>query len=135
MSARLPAVSIVHLLRETQTSTVLTSIQLARTAEEARTLLLADNDIKFIHAPTFFDLDQQQRGFPMIPHIYSDYGRDDLDAIILHTSGTTGIPKPVYHAQAYVLLYATCHRLPPQKEPFQFNVSTLPLYHVRTFHS
>jgi acyl-CoA synthetase (AMP-forming)/AMP-acid ligase II len=133
LSARLPAASIAHLLRETQTSTVLTSTQLARIAEEARTLFLADDNVEFIHAPTFFDLDQQRRDLSMIPHAYSDYGRDDLDAIILHTSGTTGLPKPIYHAQAYILLYATCHRLPPQREPFGFNVSTLPLYHVRAF--
>ena len=131
LSARLPAASIAHLLRETRTSTILTSVQLARTAEEARSLTFANDNIKFINAPTFFDFDKQQKVSIKVPPVYSDYGRDDLDAIILHTSGTTGRPKPIFHAQAYVLLYATCHRLPPPKDPFRFNVSTLPLYHVR----
>lgn len=131
LSARLPAASVVHLLRETRTLTILTSVQFARTAEEVRSLAFADANIKFINAPTFFDLDKQQGMLVNVPPVYSAYGPDDLDAIILHTSGTTGLPKPIFHAQAYVLLYATCHRLPPPKNPFRFNVSTLPLYHVR----
>ncbi|KAK2463766.1 hypothetical protein APHAL10511_004204 [Amanita phalloides] len=128
LSARLSPSSIVHLLQETRASTVLTSTRLSRTADEARTLLRADSIIKFTSVPSFFDLDQQ--GDPIkIPHVFSDYAYDGLDAIILHTSGTTGLPKAIYHAQAYVLLYATCHRLPPQQEPFPYNVSTLPIYH------
>ncbi|KAH0582229.1 hypothetical protein H2248_011874 [Termitomyces sp. 'cryptogamus'] len=47
----------------------------------------------------------------------------------MHSSGTTGLPKPIYHRQAYPLLFATCHRLPEQQEPFRYVVSTLPLYH------
>lgn len=76
-----------------------------------------------------FNPDPSQQALE-IPPKYTDFARSDLDAIIMHSSGTTGLPKPVYHSQAYVLVYAAAHRLPEQREPFRFNVSTLPLYHV-----
>ncbi|KAF8627100.1 hypothetical protein AX15_004541 [Amanita polypyramis BW_CC] len=129
LSTRLSVISLAHLLRETRTSTVLTSAQFSRTTGEARVLLLDHARINFINVPTFFDLNQQQGKHAEIPPVYSDFGYNDLDAIILHTSGTTGLPKPVYHAQAYILLYAACHRLPSRRESFRCNVSTLPLYH------
>ncbi|KAF8625926.1 hypothetical protein AX17_006652 [Amanita inopinata Kibby_2008] len=131
LSARLSAPSVVHLLKETRATAVLTSRQLVRTTEEARALLSSDPEgcnTSFIHAPNYFDFEREP-GNAIIPPVYREHRYGDLDAILLHTSGTTGLPKLVYHAQAYILLYATCHRLPPQKDPFQFNVSTLPLYH------
>ncbi|KAI0322050.1 hypothetical protein OF83DRAFT_1096462 [Amylostereum chailletii] len=42
---------------------------------------------------------------------------------------TLRLPKPIYHAHAYLLSYAACHRIPEQPDSLDFNVSTLPLYH------
>lgn len=136
MSGRLPPASVAHLLRETRASVILTGSHLARTAEEARTILSADThgrDIKIISAPTFFDIEQDQGKRIATPPVFSDYEYSDLSTIVVHTSGTTGLPKPIYHGHTYPLLFATCHRLPPQQELFKPNVSTLPLYHVRKF--
>lgn len=92
------------------------------------------NSIRILEALTYEDLmnadHPEIRGVP-VPPMYTAFQYDDCDACILHSSGTTGLPKPIYHAQAYLLLYAACHRIPEQNEPFHFNVSTLPLYHVR----
>ena len=135
LSPRLPPVSVAHLLRETRTSVVLTGAHLIRIVDEARVILLAGEnhcDVRIIDAPGFFDVDFRLEGCDFkIPPVYTGYEYSDLDAVIMHTSGSTGLPKPIYHAQAYPLLYATCHRLPAESEPFNFNFSTLPLYHVR----
>lgn len=133
LSPRLSPTAVAHLLDETGASAVLTNGHLYRVADEVRMHLSTDtqcSELNMIVSPTFFDFDQDRRQqASTTPPIFKGHEANDLNAIILHTSGTTGLPKPIYHSQAYILLYATCHRLPPQKEPFRFNVSTLPLYH------
>lgn len=56
---------------------------------------------------------------------------DRETAVIFHSSGTTGLPKPVFLAHRYLLGYAACHRLEPGQCLGKRNVSTLPMYHVR----
>ncbi len=51
------------------------------------------------------------------------------NAIILHSSGTTGLPKPIYMAHRYLLGYAACHEFDPAENTTWVNMSTLPLYH------
>ena len=51
------------------------------------------------------------------------------NAIILHSSGTTGLPKPIYMAHRYILGYAACHEFDPAEDATWVNMSTLPLYH------
>ncbi|PFH48597.1 hypothetical protein AMATHDRAFT_81705 [Amanita thiersii Skay4041] len=137
LSPRLPPLSIVHLLTQTQTLTVLANTHHLRMPKNPNPLFpsttFADQQANFIIPPSYFDLASpsptNSHLDTLIPPAYTESKYSDLDAILLHTSGTTGAPKPVYQAHAYVLLYATCHKLPPQHEPFRFNVSTLPLYH------
>ncbi|RYP27075.1 hypothetical protein DL768_011344 [Monosporascus sp. mg162] len=50
-------------------------------------------------------------------------------ALILHSSGTTGLPKPIYVDHRYLLRYAACHEFQPEEDITWLNVSTLPLYH------
>jgi len=57
---------------------------------------------------------------------------DDRNVLILHSSGTTGLPKPIYLAHRYLLGYAACHRFAEDEVVNSPNVSTLPLYHVRS---
>jgi acyl-CoA synthetase (AMP-forming)/AMP-acid ligase II len=136
MSARLTPVAIAHLLKSTSTACVLINPQVFRTSKEALELLQSDSDLpvipNFIEALTYEDIlypDITLQALD-IPSKYTDWLREDLDAVIMHSSGTTGLPKPIRHSQAYPLIYATAHRLPEQTDPFRFNVSTLPLYHV-----
>lgn len=49
--------------------------------------------------------------------------------LILHSSGTTGFPKPIPLSARYPLQYAACHEFPPDEEIDWVNLSTLPLYH------
>lgn len=136
MSARLTPVAIAQLLKQTSATCVLINSQVSRTSEEALELLQADVDApvipNFLGALNFEEL--LSPNVPLyqtkIPPRYTAWVREDLDALIMHSSGTTGLPKPIYHSQGYPLIYAAAHRLPEQKDPFRFNVSTLPLYHV-----
>lgn len=56
---------------------------------------------------------------------------DDKKVIVLHSSGTTGLPKPIFLTHRYLLGYAGCHELLPGEVEGRLNMSTLPLYHVR----
>lgn len=138
MSARLTPVAIAHLLKATKPTCMFINSQVARAAKETLTILQDDPEVNTI--PLFADalsyeelLDPENsahKGLP-VPPVYTEFKYEDRDAVILHSSGTTGLPKPIFHAQAYLLIYGACHRLPEQKQAFRFNVSTLPLYHVR----
>nr|POE77918.1 non-canonical non-ribosomal peptide synthetase fub8 [Quercus suber] len=59
-----------------------------------------------------------------------DVDEDDRNVIILHSSGTTGLPKPIRLSHRYLLGYAGCHAFAPSDDCSGVNVSTLPLYHV-----
>ena len=136
LSARLTPAAIAHLLIETSPSCVLTSTHTSWPSNEAVSLLRAESNVSHIpdlvNALGYEDLLDRGRdasNFPA-PSKYTAYELSDLDAVIFHSSGTTGLPKPIYHGQSYLLVLASSHRLPEQVEPFRFNVSTLPLYHV-----
>ncbi|KAG6886628.1 hypothetical protein C0992_003085, partial [Termitomyces sp. T32_za158] len=135
LSARLTPVAIAHLLKETSPSCVLISSHVAKSSKEALSLLQSEGSLPvmptFVHALGYDDLltPDHDRKDITIPSMYTSWKRDDLDAIIMHSSGTTGLPKPIHHGQTYPLMFATCHRLPEQQEPFRSIVSTLPLYH------
>ncbi|KAF7422954.1 hypothetical protein PC9H_011118 [Pleurotus ostreatus] len=136
LSARLTPVAIAHLLKATKPTCMFINAQVTRAAKETLTILQDDPEVDTI--PLFADalsyeelLDPENsahKGLP-VPPVYTEFKYEDRDAVILHSSGTTGLPKPIFHAQAYLLIYGACHRLPEQKQAFRFNVSTLPLYH------
>ncbi|KAL8728551.1 MAG: hypothetical protein Q9181_005308 [Wetmoreana brouardii] len=55
----------------------------------------------------------------------------DQNVTILHSSGTTGLPKAIPLAHRYLLGYAACHEFPPSDDEAErgVNLSTLPLFH------
>ncbi|XXH03672.1 hypothetical protein Hte_010077 [Hypoxylon texense] len=53
----------------------------------------------------------------------------DVGSVILHSSGTTGLPKPILLTQRYLLGYAACHQFAPEEYIDWVSLSTLPLYH------
>lgn len=55
---------------------------------------------------------------------------NDCRVAIFHSSGTTGLPKAIFHCHRYMLGYANCHELKDEQvKELGVNVSTLPLYH------
>ena len=59
-----------------------------------------------------------------------DGGDGDRNVLILHSSGTTGLPKPIYTSHKYLLSFVTCHAFQSEDSAQGLNLSTLPLYHV-----
>ncbi len=131
LSARLTPVAIAHLITETHPSTVLISAQVARAAKEAEDMLLGSGGVapKFNDAIGYMELIEGRARQP-VPPKYEDFRYGDRDSLILHSSGTTGLPKAVWHAHAFILTNGTNHNLPPRPDAYPVNLSTLPLYHV-----
>ncbi|KAG7086748.1 putative NRPS-like protein biosynthetic cluster [Marasmius oreades] len=124
LSARLSSLAVAHLLRSTSTSSLLYSPQVSRTVQSIEGL-----DTYFRLAPGYESFLSDDLTTIPIPPPYLHTVRHQLGAVIMHSSGTTGLPKPIYHAPAYLLGYAACHNLSQPSSPFGYNVSTLPLYH------
>lgn len=128
LSARLSAESVRHLLKETGSEFILLSKKTERLI--ARDVVdLAEVKV----APDyFFYLDCLAQSNLSKDSCYSsrmEVDENDVDVLILHSSGTTGMPKPIRLAHRYLLGYAACHNFPADKSNFWTNYSTLPLYH------
>ncbi|KAK0615281.1 hypothetical protein B0T17DRAFT_602326 [Bombardia bombarda] len=130
LSARLGASSIQHLLEKANAGTLLVS---QRTQGVVPDITQGLVDVKVVEPYHAFlskgDPDGNGNLDPLIythlPHV----DENDCNAIILHSSGTTGLPKPIFMAHRYLLGYASCHQFPAEQSINWINVSTLPLYH------
>ncbi|KAF2258971.1 putative NRPS-like enzyme [Lojkania enalia] len=133
LSARLNPAAVRKLLDTTGSNALLASPRFQRTAQEA--VEMADVQARSVssyerhHYSHFLD-----ESVPLAPNIASichpNYHTDETDrkAIILHSSGTTGFPKPIYQSHEYLVGFAACHNL-KKNEAETRNLSTLPLYH------
>ena len=125
LSARLSAVAIAHLLKATGATDILVSPRALGTVHEARSLLTSDLRI---HTQTPYE-DFLHQKTPVVERC-DLVEETDRNVLILHSSGTTGLPKPIYHGHKYLLGYAGCHLLSDEGVVRGRNLSTLPLYHV-----
>ncbi|KAL6719407.1 hypothetical protein ACLMJK_003647 [Lecanora helva] len=53
----------------------------------------------------------------------------DRRVLILHSSGSTGMPKPIYSSHRYLLGFTACHNFVDLADAQASNLSTLPLFH------
>ena len=137
LSARLSSTAVHHLLKSTGACAVLVSRRLRRTCEEG--ISVSDPDLlppamyerkpyDFFLRPIDTHVSQSTRVCK--PGYYVDV--TDTRVIILHSSGTTGLPKPIFQSHEYLLGFAAAHEFSNEKESQHSNLSTLPLYHVGT---
>ncbi|KAL2869078.1 uncharacterized protein BJX67DRAFT_387180 [Aspergillus lucknowensis] len=126
LSARLGPAAISHLITKTGAAAVLSS---KRTSSQASQAVL-DSPTEVVSVAPFSEfltspsIEYATQRFPGVPS-----QKDEPGSLILHSSGTTGLPKPIFLTHRYVLGYAACHRLQPEEAVGRVNVSTLPLYH------
>lgn len=66
--------------------------------------------IQTLQIPSFDELSQQGSQFPLYAGPYND--KDDDRVVVLHTSGSTGLPKPIYHTNASIWTFAILKDLP-----------------------
>ncbi|KAF5339641.1 hypothetical protein D9758_015595 [Tetrapyrgos nigripes] len=153
LSTSLTPLAIAHLINTVKPSTILISARTSQAAKKALDILVSQYSYspsklpKLLLALSFEELipgPKSRQGFILqslsqkAPPPYKAWQRDDVDAYIMHSSGTTGLPKPIYHSQVYPLIYATSHRFPepdPAKfgedgAPFGVHLSTPPVYHA-----
>ncbi|KAI9375907.1 hypothetical protein BJX61DRAFT_548427 [Aspergillus egyptiacus] len=126
LSTRLSATAVRSLLEHTSASAIIASQRLESTALEASHSLPVVMPLLF---ETFLSPESGVVDQNLIcdPHHYLD--ESDRDVLILHSSGTTGLPKPIYVSHRHLLSYVNCHRLENESDAQGVNVSTLPLYH------
>ncbi|KAK1710501.1 hypothetical protein BDP67DRAFT_595717 [Colletotrichum lupini] len=141
LSARLSAPSARHLIRETGVKLALVSPRLLPLAFEAVGAETQDGKeipdestimIRSVSGYESFLADEpaedQSHTFRAADadHYVSE---DDRQVLILHSSGTSGLPKPIPCSHRYFLSYATCHNFESTKEAHGLTVSTLPFFH------
>ncbi|KAH6635416.1 hypothetical protein B0J18DRAFT_418741 [Chaetomium sp. MPI-SDFR-AT-0129] len=136
LSARLAPPSVQHLLEKTGCDTVLVSTR-TRLAL-AGSLSDHGGPIRLLQTvepyTAFLNHDVTSHNGTPNNKIATTFPQKNLtnSSLILHSSGTTGLPKPIVLSPRYPLLYASCHELPDddEQQPTAWtNLSTLPLYH------
>ncbi|KAL4915854.1 hypothetical protein BDW62DRAFT_203306 [Aspergillus aurantiobrunneus] len=125
LSARLGPAALGHLITQTGATSILVSKRTASPASQGT----VDSPVQLVHALPFaeFLTPSTPTDIQPLPRVPSS--DDKPGSLILHSSGSTGLPKPVFLTHRYVLGYAACHRLRPEESVGRVNVSTLPLYH------
>jgi len=132
LSARLTPVAIAHLLKSTFAGSVIVSQRCQRAASEAVASYCSGENIPDMYEPISCGhfLEDAEWDSLDIPPKYDIVNETDCNVLILHSSGTTGLPKPIYHPHKYMLGYAACHLFEEQDKVDGVNCSTLPLFHV-----
>jgi acyl-CoA synthetase (AMP-forming)/AMP-acid ligase II len=136
LSTRLSAEAVRHLVQSTQTSVIFVSKRLDGTASEALELWESDANVSppaknypaayktfVIEASSSSSTNNVSRD----NHFISE---SDCNVLILHSSGTTGLPKPIYTSHRHYLSFALCHEFKNEEEMLAPSLSTSPLFHV-----
>ncbi|KAL4949471.1 hypothetical protein BDW69DRAFT_202816 [Aspergillus filifer] len=138
LSTRLSAEAVKHLAQKTQTSAILVSPRLDGTAGEALSLWSVDNSdpappSKYYPAAyKHFLAEGPSSTFSQstVAHMNHYISESDCNVLILHSSGTTGLPKPIYTSHRHYLSFALCHEFKTEEEMLSPTLSTSPLFHV-----
>ncbi|KAF7554687.1 hypothetical protein G7Z17_g2694 [Cylindrodendrum hubeiense] len=127
LSPRLPPIAIMHLLEATSASSFIVSQRLSEPAKPALAALNAKGISTHVglHYDSFHEpgVDVASKGTFEPP--------TELDSVILllHSSGTTGLPKPIEITHRQLLFAVNCHGFATEEEAQGLNVSSLPLFH------
>ena len=133
LSARLSPSAIHHLMRETSSKSLIASPRLHSVAKDALKLFEDEKLSPGLYSPkphrALLERSRKRETKSICArwHYVDPYHRD---VIILHSSGTTGLPKPIPQSHGYALCFAFCHDFRGPEEAHALNVSTVPLFHV-----
>ncbi|KAF2968004.1 hypothetical protein GQX73_g5534 [Xylaria multiplex] len=128
LSIRLSHVAVSHLLSQVQAREVIASPGLVSKLQ----LVTQDlPDVRFTEAKPFVDYlngvsIHKDARISDPSHFCDDF---DRNVLILHSSGTTGLPKAIHQPHRYLIGYSTCHIETESEDIEGLNISTLPLYH------
>ncbi|KAJ8133349.1 hypothetical protein O1611_g272 [Lasiodiplodia mahajangana] len=128
ISARLSSPSVLHLLKKTDAEAILVSQRTRPSLSEyidrlAHVVQVEPYSSFMTHSSRTHENGKPAKDEPRPQH------NGQQTALILHSSGTTGLPKPIFLTHRYLLGYAACHQFAHDEEPDWVNLSTLPMYH------
>lgn len=142
LSTRLSESAIRHLTQETGAKFILATPRLqsiafeaishanghesAQTPENEKNVILVEGYKVFL-STTGVESTSRRPRTARLGHFVSE---EDRQVLILHSSGTSGLPKPIPCSHRYFLSYATCYRFSSEDEARALTISTLPLYHA-----
>ncbi|KAJ5512744.1 NRPS-like enzyme [Penicillium fimorum] len=142
LSARLSSSAVRHLLEETGARLVIVSPTLQALASEAIPTPEETNEAEKhggitatigVTAEWEKLLEEVDHAVDLQPvyaaHATHFVSEQDRQVVILHSSGTSGLPKPIPCSHKYFLGYATCHVFASDSEAQGLTISTLPLFH------
>ncbi|GAB1316616.1 hypothetical protein MFIFM68171_06826 [Madurella fahalii] len=127
LSARLSTVAVQHLVDSIQARAIIVSPRMTSVYKPP-----ADNSPVALHVAKSFHHDLKPvEGLGEVTICAPGHyvGEDDRNVLILHSSGTTGLPKAIFQPHKYLLGYACCHIRTDEEDIGALNMSTLPLYH------
>ena len=145
LSVRLSASAVRHLIRQTGAKLILVSPRLRPLASEAFPAAGEDGDEEAEHKDikVSIRLVAEYESFlekgaaagtgritTYTAHPNHFVSEEDRQVLILHSSGTSGLPKPIPCSHRYLLGYATCHSFRSNEEAHGLTISTLPIFHV-----
>ncbi|KAH3971921.1 hypothetical protein HBI24_172510 [Parastagonospora nodorum] len=135
LSTRLSPVAISHLMRTTRAQHALVSQRLQPLIVEARSIRNSELDKEC--SPEVYIAPGYEIFLDKVPVTYDGkiahpnhfISESDCQALILHSSGTSGLPKPVYCSHKSFLGFAICHSFSSEIEAHNLTVSTSPFFH------
>lgn len=144
ISARLSAPAVRHLIRETGAKLTLVSPRLQPLASEAFAAAEDGNKeadeegngvtIRLVagYEVLLEEGEAADAGRPTTCTAHPNHfvSEEDCQVLILHSSGTSGLPKPIPCSHRYFLGYATCHSFSSNEEAHGLTISTPPFFHV-----
>ncbi|RDW93186.1 uncharacterized protein DSM5745_00508 [Aspergillus mulundensis] len=132
LSARLSPTAIHHLLSAIKAKAVVASPRLTDTIHDAIAIGLQEPCDVYIQERVQIDLEvadaetKPDESMDLQTHFVSE---SDRNVLILHSSGTTGLPKPIFHPHRYLLGFTQCHLLNEAEDIQGTVLSALPLFH------
>ncbi|OJJ68589.1 hypothetical protein ASPBRDRAFT_658998 [Aspergillus brasiliensis CBS 101740] len=136
LSTRLSALAVGHLLQATGAGCVVASARQRLVISEA---LKTDQDRSIpVYDPESYELflstgaDSHLQENESITHVNHFVSETDRNVLILHSSGTTGLPKPIYCSHRHLLGFARCHEFDTPEVALGVLISTSPFFHVST---
>ncbi|KAH6896732.1 hypothetical protein B0T10DRAFT_602160 [Thelonectria olida] len=127
LSPRLPPVAIMHLLQATSAGSFIVSQRLSEPAKPALAALSAKGVSTHIGLP--YETFVQAGASVASKAAFALPTELDSTILLLHSSGTTGLPKPIHITHRQLLFAVNCHGFDTEEEAQGLNVSSLPLFH------
>lgn len=121
LSLRIAPVAIINLLQKTHCSTIVHghSPHVESTVHKVN----QDLPVKSLRLPTRSDYDRPPSDEPSFVREYDREEENSRIAVIMHSSGSTGLPKPVMLSHRALLTH-------PTQGPGMHNFGALPWYHL-----